>query len=275
MMLRSMLTASTALNQLQQQMDTVSSNLSNSDTTGYKARDSRFSELVRQQFNQIDDKNENTAKARKTPPGLRLGVGAAMTPRMDSGQGSIKKTDRDLDIAFTSPYQYLQVDAGGQRQYTRDGSLYLKPAAGNDRLLQLMTAGGNPILDENGKAIQIDSSLNQLKISKNGTLTASDGKTGGRSQSFNLGVVNVNNPQELHAEGDNLFSLNGNQAAALEELTGANRQAISIEQGALENSNVDMSKEMTDLIVSQRSYQLNSRTITMGDQMLGLINSVR
>ncbi len=48
-----------------------------------------------------------------------------------------------------------------------------------------------------------------------------------------------------------------------------------MEQGALESSNVDMSKEMTDLIVSQRSYQLNSRTITLGDQMLGLINSVR
>ena len=58
MMLRSMLTASTALHQLQQQMDTVSSNLSNSDTTGYKARDSRFSELIRQQYDHIDDKRK-------------------------------------------------------------------------------------------------------------------------------------------------------------------------------------------------------------------------
>lgn len=274
MMLRSMLTASTALNQLQQQMDTVSSNLSNSDTTGYKARDSRFSELIRQQYDQIDDKKENSPNMRKTPPGLRLGSGTVMTPQMNSGQGSIKKTDRDLDIAFTSPYQYLQAEADGRRVYTRDGSLTLKPAGGNDRLLQLMTAGGNPILDENGQPIQIDSSLTKLKISKTGTLTASD-QTGTRSQTFNLGIVNVNNPQELHAEGDNLFSVNGTGASAIEELTGAKRQEIGMEQGALENSNVDMSKEMTDLIVSQRSYQLNSRTITLGDQMLGLINSVR
>ncbi len=274
MMLRSMLTASTALNQLQQQMDTVSDNLSNSDTTGYKARDSRFSELIRQQYDHIDDKKENSPNMRKTPPGLRLGAGTVMTPQLDSGQGSIKKTDRDLDIAFTSPYQYLQAEADGRRVYTRDGSLSLKPAGGNDRLLQLMTAGGNPILDENGQPIQIDSSLTQLKISKTGTLTASD-QAGTRSQTFNLGIVNVNNPQALHAEGDNLFSVNGAGASAIEELTGANRQAIGMEQGALEGSNVDMSKEMTDLIVSQRSYQLNSRTITLGDQMLGLINSVR
>lgn len=77
-MLRSMLTASTTLNQLQQQIDTISSNLSNSNTTGYKAKDTNFSELVRQQFDQVDEKNEEVAKARKTPPGLRLGVGAMM-----------------------------------------------------------------------------------------------------------------------------------------------------------------------------------------------------
>lgn len=92
-------------------------------------------------------------------------------------------------------------------------------------------------------------------------------------QRFNLGVVQVNNPQELKSEGNNLFSIDN--AAAFEELNGANRQNIGMQQGALEMSNVDISKQMTDLIASQRSYQLNSRTITMGDQMLGLINSVR
>ncbi|MCY8908401.1 flagellar hook-basal body protein [Bacillus atrophaeus] len=274
-MLRSMLTASTTLNQLQQQIDTISSNLSNSSTTGYKAKNTNFSELVRQQFDQVDEKNDNVAKARKTPPGLRLGVGAAMNARLVSDQGSIEKTERDLDIAFTSPYQYLQVNVNGNRQYTRDGALYFTPAAGNDNQLQLVTGDGFPVLDENGNPINIDDSMKQITISENGTLTASTGNAGGTSQQFNLGVVQVNNPQELKSEGNNLFSLNGNAAAALEELNGANRQSIGIQQGALEMSNVDISKQMTDLISSQRSYQLNSRTITMGDQMLGLVNSVR
>ncbi|MDL5143225.1 flagellar hook-basal body protein [Bacillus atrophaeus] len=274
-MLRSMLTASTTLNQLQQQIDTISSNLSNSSTTGYKAKNTNFSELVRQQFDQVDEKNDNVAKARKTPPGLRLGVGAAMNARLVSDQGSIQKTERDLDIAFTSPYQYLQVNVNGNRQYTRDGALYLTPAAGNDNQLQLVTGDGYPVLDDNGNPINIDDSMKQITISENGTLTASTGNAGDASQQFNLGVVQVNNPQALKSEGNNLFSLNGNAAAALEELNGANRQSIGIQQGALEMSNVDISKQMTDLISSQRSYQLNSRTITMGDQMLGLVNSVR
>ncbi|KAA6448018.1 flagellar hook-basal body protein [Bacillus atrophaeus] len=274
-MLRSMLTASTTLNQLQQQIDTISSNLSNSSTTGYKAKNTNFSELVRQQFDQVDEKNDNVAKARKTPPGLRLGVGAAMNARLVSDQGSIEKTERDLDIAFTSPYQYLQVNVNGNRQYTRDGALYLTPVAANDNQLQLVTGDGYRVLDENGNPINIDDSMKQITISENGTLTASTGNVGGASQQFNLGVVQVNNPQKLKSEGNNLFSLNGNAAAALEELNGANRQSIGIQQGALEMSNVDISKQMTDLISSQRSYQLNSRTITMGDQMLGLVNSVR
>ncbi|KFC29778.1 flagellar hook-basal body complex protein FlhP [Bacillus sp. PS93] len=269
-MLRSMLTASTTLNQLQQQIDTISSNLSNSNTTGYKAKDTNFSELVRQQFDQVDEKNEEVAKARKTPPGLRLGVGAMMNSRLVSDQGSIQKTDRDLDIAFTSPYQYLQVNVNGNRQYTRDGALYVTPSAANANQLQLVTGNGYPVLDENGNTVNIDSSMKNITINKNGTLTASDGNA---VQRFNLGVVQVNNPQELKSEGNNLFSIDN--AVAFEELNGANRQNIGMQQGSLEMSNVDISEQMTDLITSQRSYQLNSRTITMGDQMLGLINSVR
>ena len=72
-----------------------------------------------------------------------------------------------------------------------------------------------------------------------------------------------------------MFSVDGNYQGALMALNGANRQAIQLQQGALETSNVDMSKELTDLMTTQRSYQMNSRTITMGDQMLGLINTIR
>ncbi|MCY8081643.1 flagellar basal body rod C-terminal domain-containing protein, partial [Bacillus haynesii] len=93
---------------------------------------------------------------------------------------------------------------------------------------------------------------------------------------FNLGIVRAVKPQALTEEGSNLFSVSDElRATALINLNGAGRQDISLKQGFLEASNVDVSKEMTDLISSQRSYQMNSRAITMGDQMMGLINSVR
>ncbi len=74
---------------------------------------------------------------------------------------------------------------------------------------------------------------------------------------------------------DNLAELGFTQAEVLTELVGANRQQIGMQGGTLEMSNVNLSKEMTELIQTQRSYQFNARTVTLADQMLGLINGIR
>ena len=104
----------------------------------------------------------------------------------------------------------------------------------------------------------------------------------GTSQEVNLGVVLVKKPQFLEQKGGNLLGLpadlNGlgvTEADILTELTGPLRNQVSIQQGVLEQSNVDMSKEMTDLINVQRGYQFHAKTITLADQMLGLVNGIR
>lgn len=83
----------------------------------------------------------------------------------------------------------------------------------------------------------------------------------------------MNQQSMLEKQGGNRYALNEN--APNGTISFLNPEQIGLKQGALESSNVDLSKEMTELMVSQRSYQLNSKSITMGDQMLGLINSVR
>ena len=105
---------------------------------------------------------------------------------------------------------------------------------------------------------------------------------GGEKQTINLGVTLVNKPQFLVSKGNNLLGLPDNLGAlnvvegdVLTNLEGALRNQISIKQGALEQSNVDLSKEMTDLITVQRSYQFQSRSINLADQMMGLINGIR
>ncbi|MFN2744547.1 flagellar hook-basal body protein [Bacillus sp. z60-18] len=275
-MLRSMITASNTMNQLQKQIDSISHNLANTDTTGYKAKNTSFSELVRQQIEQVDEKNNEVAQSRKTPPGLRLGVGAVLTERLTQKQGSLKETGRDLDIALTSPYQFFQVDVDGEVQYTRNGTFYLTPAPGNANQLELVTKEGHPVLDENGDAIRFDRRYQNFQVDGSGTITVSTGNQAEAPLSFNLGIAQAVKPQALAAEGGNLFSVREDlRDTALINLNGAGRQDISMKQGFLESSNVDISKEMTDLISSQRSYQMNSRAISMGDQMMGLINSVR
>ena len=275
-MLRSMITASNTMFELQKQIDNISHNLANTDTTGYKAKNTSFSELIRQQIEQVNEKNNEVAASRKTPSGLRLGVGAVMTDRLTHKQGSLKETGRDLDIALTSPYQYFQVNVDGEVQYTRDGAFYLTPAAGNANQMQLVTKEGHAVLDENGNPISFNQRYKHIKVDESGSVTVSSDNQGEAPLRFNLGIVRAVKPQALTEEGSNLFSVSDElRATALINLNGAGRQDISLKQGFLESSNVDVSKEMTDLISSQRSYQMNSRAITMGDQMMGLINSVR
>lgn len=278
-MLRSMITATNTMGQLQKQLDTIGHNLANIDTQGYKREQTAFSELVRQQFNNQTDAEAEIGRF-GTELGITQGTGARLNSSIVFSQGTIKQTGRSLDIAFTSPNQLLQIDVDGETQYTRDGSLYLSPTADGTNRLQLTTAEGRNVLDENGNPIIFEENFKEIQISQDGTITAVPNNDTDLPQVFGLGIVQVDRPQLLVQAGNNRYSLSENLGnVQLDEiftyLEGALRGEVSMQQGALEMSNVDLSKEMTDMMVSQRSYQMNAKTITMGDQMMGLINGVR
>lgn len=278
---RTMITATNTLSQLQKQMDIVSHNMANIDTAGYKRREASFTDLLFQQFN-----NQHDVRAegnRLTPNGIRQGVGAKLAQsKIVMSQGSIKSTDRALDTAFTKEGQYFRVleqsENGTAIRYTRDGAFYLTPLSDTETML--VTGNGYPVLDENNNPITINGRVNEYEITTNGRLIAKM-ENGGTSE-FNLGVVQLKKPQFLEQKGGNLLGLPENMAELnvpmneiLTELDGPMRNEISIQQRALEQSNVDMSKEMTDLINLQRAYQFQSRSVSIADQMMGLVNGIR
>ncbi|MCM3022134.1 flagellar hook-basal body protein [Heyndrickxia ginsengihumi] len=275
---RSMITATNSLTQLQKKLDIISNNIANSDTTGFKKKEATFTDLLVQQFNNQPDSNKETG--RLTPTGIRIGVGSKVAKSdMVTAQGSLEQTDRSLDIAFTKENQYLKVlvqDNGkNDVQFTRDGALYVSPVGNNE--MMLVNSDGNPILNENDQAITFNKDAQKYNIDQNGKLTIT--YANGQSTSVNLGVVSVQNPQVLEQAGNNLLklpqNLNTNLTNVYTNLTGANRANISIEQGSLEKSNVDIGTEMTDLLKTERSYQLQTRAINIADQMMGLVNSMR
>lgn len=279
-MLRSMITATNTMGQLQKQLDQIGHNLANIDTQSYKRTETSFSELVRQQFiNQPNVLEEREEERFGAELGIRQGTGARLNKSVVFTQGSIKQTGRSLDIAFTSPDQFLQIDVNGQINYTRDGALYLSPATDGSNQLFLSTAAGNLVLDENQNPIRLNDTFKELLISKDGTITAVPRNENEQPQVFELGVVRVDRPQMLNQLGNNLYGLKDLGEVQIDEvltyLDGADRGNVSLQQGSLEMSNVDLTKEMTDLMISQRSYQMNAKSITLGDQMLGLINGVR
>jgi flagellar basal-body rod protein FlgG len=282
MMDRSMITATNTMSGLQKQIDTIGNNMANLDTTGYKRRNTSFSELLTQEFQNQPDLAKEVG--RNTPNGIRGGVGATLGQTfLNMAQGSIKSTDRMLDIAFTNDSQFLKimVEENGNRtsRLTRDGALYLSPHGSGKSIL--VTSEGNPILDENNQTIEINDQFKEIKIADNGIMTVT-GNNGKQTGTYNLQVVQVKRPQMLLAKGNNQFELPTNlgqlnltEADVITPLNGNLRNTIAIKQSALEQSNVDLSKEMSDLLLAQRSYEFNAKSISIADQMLGLINGVR
>ncbi|OEC00828.1 flagellar hook-basal body protein [Lysinibacillus sphaericus] len=279
-MLRTMITATNTMGQLQNKLDTISNNIANSGTHGYKTRQATFNELMYQQFN--NDKQDPTV--RQSPVGIRYGSGAQLGQiQTNHKQGSLQTTDRDLDLAFTKPKQYFNIlmpdgENGTKTVYTRQGDFYLSPL--NNGTVMLVNTDGYPVADANGQPITLPDNAKGFVVRNGGMLEAT--YPNGDVIRTDLAVTEFQKPQLMeHISGtyvglpDNLAELGYTQAEVVTELQGANRQQIGMQNEALELSNVSLSKEMTDLIETQRAYQFNARAVTLADQMLGLINGVR
>jgi len=269
--------AAVTMNQLQQKLDTIGNNMANANTAGYKSRQTDFSSLLFQQVNNMSD--PANAAGRLTQEGIRVGSGARLgAVDMNHAAGSIKSTDRPLDVALRNPNQFFQmtVNENGvdSTLYTRDGSFYLSPQEGGDGLM-LTTADGNTVMGVDGPLAVADG-FESIEINSRGELIAT--RNGQTTVEGQLAVVQVVRPKMLEAAGSNSFRLPdlaglGFAAADIIQQVGGGQDIL--ETGALEQSNVDISKEMSELILTQRSYQFNARTISMGDQMMGLVNQLR
>ncbi|BCB05908.1 flagellar hook-basal body protein [Bacillus sp. KH172YL63] len=278
---RTMITATNTLSQLQKQMDMIGHNLSNADTNGYKRRDATFTDLLVQQVkNQRVDKFE---AGRLTPLGVREGNGAKLSQsQLILNQGSLKATGRQLDFAITNDRQFFKVLAQDDKtsavRFTRDGAFYANPTGNGEAML--LNASGLPILDENDNFITFPEDSSSFSLGEGGVLTVTG--SGGGEQQFNLGIITVEKPQFLEQFGgnllgfaDNLDALGVTEDEVVTNVIGGARSDISMVQSSLEGSNVDISKEMTDMLNVQRSYQFQARSITLADQMMGLVNGIR
>ncbi|HWK21998.1 MAG TPA: flagellar hook-basal body protein [Ureibacillus sp.] len=279
-MLRTMITATNTLGQLQSQIDTISNNIANSNTAGYKAKEGTFSELLYQQFN--NDQLDTTV--RNSPVGIRYGVGAYLGQiQTNFAQGSLQSTDRDLDLAFTKEKQYFNIlmpdgENGIRTVYSRQGDFYVTPVENGQ--VMLVNSDGYAVADSDGNAIYFPDNVSNFSVSNDGILGVN--YPDGDKLTFELGITELKTPQVMEHVSDtylglptNVNELGYNEADILVDIQGAARNEIGMTNKSLEVSNVDLSTEMSNLINAQRNYQFNSRAISIADQMLGLINGIR
>ncbi|MFD1363285.1 flagellar hook-basal body protein [Lentibacillus salinarum] len=276
-MSRTMIQAAVTMNQLQNKLDVVGSNLANSQTNGYKTRQADFSSLLFQQIDNMTD--PANGEGRLTPDGVRVGSGARLgSVNIDLTPGTVQETDRALDTALLEKNHLfpIQVTENGETEtrYTRDGSFYISPVNGGQDVM-LTTKDGHPVLGENGPVI-IAEGFDDMTIQPNGQIAVQRGNV--TENAGNLAVTEAMRPQLLEATGDNGFRLPDLDELGLEFaeiMQPADVNGDILQSGALEQSNVDLSQQLTDMTTTQRSYQFNGRTISMTDQMMGLVNQLR
>lgn len=275
----SMIAASVTMGQLQRKLDTISHNIANTNTTGFKRREATFSDLL---FQQVNNQSATQYEAgRLTPDGLRVGSGAKIAQTaLRLEQGPLITTDRQLDFAIAEKNHFFQIETvengNAVQRLTRDGTFYLSEDPANPQQLAIVTSNGDFVLNSTGNRINVPMNFQSISLSAAGQLlvTGNDGTIQNIGQ---FGLAHVLKPQLLDAVGDNLYRLPDFAALGIaagdvfENVAVGNR----VSQGFLEGSNVDLGREMNELVMTQRHYQFNSRAISMADEMTGLVNGLR
>lgn len=270
--------AAVTMGQLQNKLDLIGHNVANLNTSGYKAQSANFSSLIYQNIDNLRDQAAN-APGRQTPHGIRLGSGARVGhTNINLSTGSLNVTNRGLDIALLRDNHLLQIEVtengNTETRYTRDGTLYLQPIDGGQ--VMLSTSDGHPVIGQTGGAIIFDDNMEDIRINEVGQIVTLRGGT--EFVEGGLALVEAVRPQFLQSAGKNLFrlpDLTDTTYVAEDIVTAVGQFDNEIQSGTLEQSNVDLASQMAELLQTQRAYQYNARTITMHDQMRGLINQLR
>ncbi len=241
-MLEGLYAAASGMEAQQQQLDAIGNDLANASTTGYKAERVGFRELL---YNQVDIAGTTTTQ----------GAGAAaQSIGRNQAQGSTQSTGDPLDLAIQGPGYFTVRRSDGTVALTRDGSFQVNASG------QLTTAEGN-LLDP-PITLPKGATPSEVAIGLDGTVRVGT-KTVGK-----IALVTVASPDHLLAAGGNLFT-SSSSSGTPRPSTGA-----TIQQGALEGSNVDVGNDMVQMMGAQRSYQLESSAIQTENQMLSIANQL-
>ncbi len=270
-MMRALWSAASGMRSQQTNVDTISNNLANVNTTGYKTERSEFKSLLYQTL----QAETTTANGANKPVSAQVGLGSRVASiNSIFTQGELIASENDTDFAIDGQGFFGVRGADGRTYYTRNGSFTW--AIGNTGTT-LTNSSGNPVLDTNGNIIVLPNGVSsgQVQVSSRGELgyLQNDGTYVAMNQT--IGLWQFNNPSGLEKTSNSLYNVTAASGNAMNETTTNGLITSSIRQNYLEGSNVQVADEMVNLIVAQRAYELNSKAIQAADSMLGQANQLR
>lgn len=254
-MIRSLWISKTGMEAQQTQLDTISHNLANTSTNGFKRGHVVFEDLIYQNLRQA---GAASSEQTQLPTGLQVGLGVRPVATSRSfSQGNLQQTSNNLDVAIKGNGFFQIQMPDGTTAYTRDGSFQV------DANGQLVTNNGYPVQP----GITVPANAQSITIAADGTVNVA---LPGQAAPTSIGQIQLAsfvNPAGLEPRGQNLYA---ETAASGTANTGAptSNGLGSVQQGYVETSNVNVVEELVSMIATQRAYELNSKAIQTSDQML-------
>ncbi len=280
-MMRSLYSGITGLRNHQTRMDVIGNNIANVNTTGYKYSRVVFKDLFSQMLSASGAPTSTSGGTNPKQIGLGVTLGAINVMHTN---GAAQYTGYTWDMSVENDGFFIVKGSDGTNFYTRAGNFDLDNAGNlvTESGMYVMgympsapTANWEPTVDASGAVtdtlapIKIDPNYGYLKVNENGQILGIDTVGADKTEKV-LGVVALGtfaNNGGLEKVGGNLYMQSGNSGPMVQRASKVGT-AGTIKPGTLEMSNVDLASEFTDMIVTQRGFQANSRTITTSDQML-------
>lgn len=256
----SLYSAATGMEAQQLNLNTIANNLANVNTAGFKRSTIEFQDLL---YQRPRNAGAEAGGGNQVPTGIEVGNGSrvASTSKVFT-QGQLNNTGERLDLALQGDGFFEVQRPDGTTGYTRDGSFKVSATG------QVVTTDGMPVLSG---FQNVPTGTTGITISESGEVTY---QTPSGSQSFRLTLARFANPAGLQSLGGNLYAETTASGTAETGQPGEQGYA-SVMQGYIETSNVNIVEEMVNLIVAQRAYEVNSKSIQTSDEMLQNINQLK
>ncbi len=270
-MMRSLWSAASGMIAQQTNVDTISNNIANVNTTGYKSQRTEFKSLLYQNL----QTRTTTANGENKPVPAQVGLGTRVAATNTFyTQGALLASENETDFAIDGDGFFAVRGDDGNVYYTRNGSFNWAVGVNG---MTLCNSDGYPVLDSNGNEIIIPNG-----VTSGNMVISSDGAIGYRTvqgayvaMNQTIGLYQFNNPAGLQKMSRSLLAETAASGAPLNEATTNGLTKSTVHQYYLEGSNVQIADEMVNLIVAQRAYELNSKAIQASDEMLQEANSLR
>lgn len=261
-MIKALNTAATGMAAQESNVNTISNNIANVNTVGFKKSRTEFDDLL---YETIKESGARSSDNSQYTVGHQIGTGSKVTAvRKIHEQGSPQVTDNPYDLMINGEGFFGVIGQNDEIRYTRNGSF------GVDSQGIITTKNGEKVFP----GFTVPSNTTHLNISADGNVEA---YIKGDLDPVKLGQIPLFtfiNQTGLKSMGGNVYAATAGSGAAQQQIPGKDN-AGTIQQGMLESSNVSIMNEMTDLIKAQRAYEMNSKVMTVADQMLQTINNIK